>query len=228
MSGNLTDFSWIQPLELMIITGLVLGLTGKVRLKPMRLLMLLALIHGALSHARNEQLLGIVGVLVLAEPLGVSLGRGRAVPLGTGWRRIATGAVLLAAMALVVRMTLPLTPERTGAAFAATIANIPESLRAQPVLNDYSLGGKLIFQGVRPFIDSRADLYGDAFLSRYRKITWPERDALDSALAEFHIAWTIFPSGHRISLLMDHEPGWHRVTEADGLVIYARDTAAAR
>jgi hypothetical protein len=223
-----TDFSWIQPLELMIIAGLVLGLTGKVRLPPIRLLMLLGLIHGALTHARNEQLLGIVGVLILAEPLGASLGRGCAVTLGAAWRHLATGAAVLAAMALAVRVAVPLGPERTGADFAATMARVPASLRAKPVLNDYSLGGKLIFQNMRPFIDSRADLYGDAFLSRYRRITWPEQDALESALSEYAIAWTIFPSTQRVVWMLDHEPGWRRLFEADGVVVHVRDTEVAR
>jgi hypothetical protein len=223
-----TDFSWIQPLEMMIVAGLVLGLTGKVRLPPIRLLMLLGLIHGSLTHARNEQLLGIVGVLMLAEPLGASLGRGSAAKLGAAWRHLATGAAVLAAIALAVRVATPLGPERTGADFAATMARVPASLRAQPVLNDYSLGGKLIFQNMRPFIDSRADLYGDAFLSRYRRITWPEQDALESALSEYGIAWTIFPSSQLIVWMMDHEPGWHRLLAADGVVIHVRDTEAAR
>jgi hypothetical protein len=223
-----TDFSWIQPLELMIIAGLVLGLTGMVRLPPIRLLMLLGLIHGALTHARNEQLLGIAGVLILAEPLGVSLGRGCAVKLGAAWRHLAIGTALVAVIALVVRGAVPLGPDRTGADFAATMDHVPAPLRAKPVLNDYSLGGKLIFQNMRPFIDSRADLYGDAFLSRFRRIIWPEHDALESALSQYGIAWTIFPSTQRIVWMMDHEPGWHRLIEVDGLVIHVRDTEAAR
>jgi hypothetical protein len=223
-----TDFSWTQPLELIILGGLALGLTGKIRLPPLRLLMLLALIHGALSHARNEQLLGIVGVLVLVEPLGLCLGRGEAKPLSGLWRNAATGAVLLATVALVVRIVVPPGPERTGASFAAVLDNVPPSLRAKPVLNDYSLGGALIFQGVRPFIDSRADLYGDAFLSRYRQIVAPERDALESALRQYGIVWTIFPVSSRTSLLLDQEPGWHRVVVADGLVIYARAEESPR
>jgi hypothetical protein len=223
-----TDFSWIQPMELVIVGGLFLGLTGMVRLPPIRLLMLLALIHGTLTHARNDQLLGIVGMLVLAEPLGASLGRGPAATMGTAWQRLATGAALLAALALAVRVALPLGPERTGAAFAATLASIPAPLREQPMLNDYSLGGKLIFQGLRPFIDSRADLYGDAFLSRYRRIITPEREALEQALSEYGIAWTIFPKGQPILLLMDQEPGWRRLIEVDGLVIHVREDPSAR
>ena len=223
-----TDFSRVQPLELMILAGLALGLAGKVRLPPIRLLMLLGLIHGALSHGRNEQLLGIVGVLILAEPLGASLGRGHAAPLHIGWHRAVAGVALIAAIGLVVRLAMPLNPERTGAAFAATIDRVPADLRLKPVLNGYSLGGELIFLGLRPFIDSRADLYGDAFLSQYHRITWPDRDALDRALAEYGIAWTIFPSGERIVPLLDQEPGWRRLLEEDGMVIHVRDDPVAR
>jgi len=223
-----TDFSQVQPLELILFAGLALGLTGKVRLPPVRLLILLGLIHGALLHARNEQLLGIVGVLILAEPLGRSLGRGRAQELGPPWRLGAFGAVMVAAIALALRIAVPLSPERTGAAFAAALELVPAELRGQPVLNEYGLGGELIFDGVRTFIDSRADLYGDAFLSRYRSIVAPDRGALDRALSEYGIAWTIFPVGDRIITLLDQEPGWRRLIEADGVVVHAREDRLPR
>ena len=221
-----TDFGRVQPLELMILAGLALGLSGKVTLPPVRLLMLLGLIHGALAHGRNEQLLGLVGVLILAEPLGAALARGHAEPLTSRWRGIAAGATGLAVIALIGRLILPLDPDRTGAAFAAALDHVPSDVRTQPVLNDYSLGGSLIFLGVRPFIDSRADLYGDAFLTQYRAIVAPDLDELEKALAYFHIAWTIFPSGHRINPLLDRMPGWRRLIEADGVVIHLRQDPA--
>ena len=195
---------------------------------PVRLLIVLVLIHAALTHARNEQLLGIVGALVLAEPLGISLGRGHATVLGRRWRPLMTGTALLAGVALAIRILVPLSPERTEAAFSATLEAVPPSLRAKPVLNEYGLGGQLIFQGVRPFIDSRADLYGDAFLAQYRRIASPEQEALDRALSEYGIAWTIFPAGHRIIPLLDQEPGWRRLIERDGLVIHMRDDSLPR
>jgi hypothetical protein len=221
-----TDFGRFQPLEVIILAGLALGLSGSVRLPPMRLLILLGLIHGALSHGRNEQLLGLIGAFILAEPIGASLGRGRAENLRSLGRNLAAGAALIVAVALIARIVLPLSPERTGAAFAATLEHVPPELRARPVLNDYGLGGQLIFQGVRPFIDSRADLYGDEFLSRYRRITQPDRITLERALSEFGIAWTIFPAGHRILPMLDEGPGWRRLVEADGVVIHARVSPA--
>jgi hypothetical protein len=217
-----TDFSRIQPLELIILGFLALGLTGTITLPPMRLAMFLGLIHGALAHARNEQLLGIVGVLILAEPLGSGLGRGGAATLGLVWRWTAVAAAGLATTAFLLRVALPMAPERTGAAFAATLEMVPATLRARPVLNDYSLGGKLIFQGVRPFVDSRADLYGDPFLTEYRRVTAPNQETLDHVLADFDIAWTIFPPDAPIVAVLDQRPGWIRLLAANGVVIHAR------
>ena len=191
-------------------------------------MMLLALIHGALSHSRHEQLLGIVGVLILAEPLGNSLARGRAAALGAGWRHLAAGAALIAFAAFAGRVALPLGPERTGAAFAATLDRVPPSLRAQPVLNEYSLGGELIFNNVRPFIDGRTDLYGDSFVARYGKIATLDRGELDRALSRYGIAWSIFPSAHPIVQMLDREPGWRRLVEGAGIVVQVRQDQLAR
>jgi hypothetical protein len=123
---------------------------------------------------------------------------------------------------------LPLGPARSGAAFADALAQVPPALRARPVLNDYGTGGALIFNGVRPFIDGRADLYGDAFIARYVAITAPNHAALTRTIAEYGIAWTIFPATAPIVQLLDLEPGWHRLAEADGFVIHARDAPTAR
>ncbi len=223
-----TDFSSIQPLEVIILAALALGFSGKVRLPPIRLLLLLALIHGALSHSRHEQLLGIVGVLILAEPLGASLARGSAEILGATWRRLAAGAALIALVALAGRIALPLSPERSGAAFAATLDSAPPSLRVQPVLNEYGIGGQLVFNHVSPFIDGRTDLYGDAFLVRYNRMAAFDHAELERTLSEYRIAWSIFPSGHPIVRMLDREPGWRRLTEGAGVVIQVRQDQLAR
>jgi hypothetical protein len=218
------DFGHVGPLELTILGGLALGLSGKVRLPPIRLLMLLGLVHAALAHARNESLLGIVGALIVAEPLGACLmPRVAATPRAPRHALVAAAAALLAVGALAGRIALPLPPERTGARFAAMLDRVPPSLRARPVLNDYTLGGSLIFAGVSPFIDSRADLFGDAFLRNYQEIVLPDRAALDHALAAYGIAWTIFPAHRPIVALLDQEPGWRRLVEADGLVVHVAE-----
>jgi hypothetical protein len=221
-----THFDRVPLLELMILACLALGLTGTLRLPPIRLVLLLGLIHAALSHVRNEQLVGLIGVLILAEPMGEALAAGPAAALGQAWRRLAAATTLLALLAFGARLIVPLDPELTGEAFAATLGHVPAALRTQPVLNEYSLGGRLIFQGVRPFIDSRADLFGDAFLNRYRALISPSQDELDRILAEYGVAWTIFPSSLSIVALMDREEGWRRLYEGEGIVVHARNGSA--
>jgi hypothetical protein len=273
------DFSHLQPLELTLLALLALGLSGRLCLPPLRLLMLLGLVHGALAHARNGQLLGLVGAVILAEALGACLRRGHAadgvagpahaepraatalaapahavLPAAapsfaapsfavraaasiaakappTARRRLRAATMAaggLAIAALGARFALPLPPARTGAAFAATLAQLPAALRAAPVLNAYELGGALIFNGVRPFIDSRADLYGDDFLARYHRIVAPDRAALETTLARYRIAWTIFPAADPVVALLDQEPGWHRLLTRDGVAVQVRDSVVPR
>jgi hypothetical protein len=164
----------------------------------------------------------IVGALILAEPIGARLDRGAAEPFDPSWRHLSAGVIVFALAALVLRFTLPLSPDRSSMAIAAALDTVPPPLRTQPVLNEYDLGGQLIFAGVRPFIDSRADLYGDAFLTRYHRIATGDRAEWDRTLSAQHIAWTIFPAGHPIVAVPDERPGWRRLVEADGIVIHVR------
>ena len=220
-------FRPLAALELIILAGLVLGLSGKVaaaadppadaaRPDPRRFGARAE--RAASRHRRRPDPGRTAWRGIGARPRGA---------IGRTMARLASGAIGLAAIALAGRLILPLDEQRTGAAFAATIDRVPEAVRAQPVLNEYGLGGQLIFQGVRPFIDSRADLYGDAFLTRYRAIASGTPDALASALAEYRIAWTIFPAGHRVNDALDQLPGWQRRIEADGLVVHIHQDATA-
>jgi hypothetical protein len=94
-----SDFSKLQPLELVILGSLALGLSGRVRLPAIRLIMFLGLVHLALIHARNQQVLGIVGALILAEPTGESLSRGRAQAPRRVWGGLSVGCSATALMA---------------------------------------------------------------------------------------------------------------------------------
>ena len=116
-----------------------------------------------------------------------------------------------AAVALVLagaRLALPIVRHDTASSPIAALAATPPALRAEPVLNGYGFGGYLIGAGVRPFVDGRADMYGDAFLDLYGKIAAGDRAAFDEALARWPIAWTIFAPSEPIVAVMDREPGW--------------------
>ena len=220
-----SDFSAFRPLELTILLLLGAGLLGRLTVPPLRLLMLLGLVHQALRHWRHDQLLGLLGALLLAEAIGRL-----APPEPTRrppWAVLPAGAALLAAIALTVRFALPLDRE-PGAGVLATLAALPAGLREQPVLNDYGFGAYLIAHGERPFIDSRADLYGGAFLGRFRAITELKPGALAAALDEFHVAWTIFPPDAPILLSLDQQPGWHRLRTDPAAVVHVRDDMPSR
>lgn len=221
------DFSAPRPLELTILILLGAGLTGRLTVPPVRLAMLLGLIHMALGHWRHGQLVGLIGSLLLAESIGRMTG-------GVAWSNqresgpwrnaLPAGAVLLACAALAVRFAVPLDAP-PGAAVLAALDRVPASLRARPVLNDYGFGAYLIAHGDRPFIDSRADMYGDEFLGQFRAIAALTPGALADTLDRYRIVWTIFPPDSPVLLAMDQRKGWHRLDVGPAATVYVRDDA---
>jgi hypothetical protein len=110
----------------------------------------------------------------------------------------------------------------------AALDRLPAELRARPVLNDYGYGAYLITPGDRPFIDSRADLYGDGLLGRFREVTELKPGALAAALRDYQVAWTIFPPDAPVLLALDRQPGWHRLPVAAAVVVHVRDDAVPK
>jgi hypothetical protein len=140
---------------------------------------------------------------------------------GQPWLAIvaAAGLVLLT----VTRLAMPAVRNDDPVTPATALAHVPRFVRETPVLNDYSFGGWLIWNGVKPFIDSRADLYGDIFLRNYADIITPDKDALASTLAYYHVRWTIFSAGAPVVKLMDTTPGWHRFYTDKLAVVHVHD-----
>ncbi len=214
-----TDFGTLQPLELVLAAGLYVALTRGARLPPVRILMLLGLLHLALSHTRHQALAGMIAPLLLAGPIGAALPLPRPGRARAGW---ALGGAAAAAGMLVLRLTMPAAPGGNSAVPSAALAHVPPPLAAQPVFNDYGFGGYLISVGIRPFIDGRADLYGPAFLRDYAAATAPNHAVLERLLAAYGIQWTLLPPGSPAAELLDLMPGWCRL-HADGVaVVHAR------
>jgi hypothetical protein len=223
-----TNFAKFQPLELVLLFCVALGLLGRLKVPQFRLLLFLGLIHEALTHVRHNQMLGIVGSLLLAESIGWMAPIADRAKTATASRFVTwqmRGLAACVVVAVVVRLALPLAEQRADYGLNATLEKLPPALRMAPVLNEYAFGARLIGAGIRPFVDSRADLYGDAFLERYFAIINLQKDALPETLANFHIAWTIFSPEAPINLWLDHQPGWHRLLSDSIAVVYARDEA---
>jgi hypothetical protein len=135
----------------------------------------------------------------------------------------ALAAALLLALGLILRLAIPAPRGEDAVSPQAALAHVPGFVRQTPVLNDYAYGGYLIWNGVRPFIDSRADLYGDVFLSNYAALAAPDKDALASTLAYYHVRWTIFRADAPVVKLLDAMPGWHRLYGDNAAVVHMHD-----
>jgi len=107
----------------------------------------------------------------------------------------------------------------------AALAHLPRGLAARPGLNSYGFGGWLIFTGHRVFIDGRADMYGDAFVRRYLAIWGGQPGALDGALAQYGVDWTLLEPGEPLAKAMDGRPGWRRIYADRYAVLHVREAA---
>ena len=126
--------------------------------------------------------------------------------------RIAAGAAVAIAGLLLLRASLPLEPIDNGAYPKAAMAALPADLRAANGLNDYSFGGPLIQSGIRPYIDGRSDMYGDAFFADYQQILNGDRGAFERAATRFDLRYTMLaPRYGKLIERLDSDPAWQRI-----------------
>jgi hypothetical protein len=214
-----TDFSTLSPFAIALLASLYVFGSGKITVPPIRLLLVVGLVAVALMHSRHQMLLGIVAPMLLAPSLAKAAPARdeKAQPL------FAALAIILLAVAAVSRLMLPITRGDDRVTPASALAHVPRFVRDMPVLNDYAFGGYLIFNGVKPFVDSRADLYGDIFLRNYAVMMSPDQDALASTMTFHHVRWTIFPREAAVVKLLDAMPGWRRHYADKLAVVHVRD-----
>jgi hypothetical protein len=178
----------------------------------------LLLFHMTLQHMRQEIILAVVGPLLLAEPLGRALAPERAAAaVAFAWpplRRIVVPASLAVVPFVVLAAWRLATPEARidrDTVPVTALAHVPASVRATPVFNDYSFGGWLIFNRVRPFIDGRADMYGDDFVKLYLDVDSAKPRIVDATFRRYGVAWTILSPASPLVAQVDAMPGWRRI-----------------
>lgn len=184
-----------------------------------RLLLLLMLLGFAFMQVRHQEWFIIVAALVL-PPLFGSKGWTTAPP--------AWPVGLIAVLTVAARAILPIVPEEDIANPRHLIAAVPESLRLQPVLNGYSFGGPLILAGIRPYIDGRAEMYGDEFFADYQDILGGDTTRFDRAVKRYDIRWTMLPLGSgRLTKAIESSGKWRRIYSNQVGVIDVRVSAEA-
>jgi hypothetical protein len=226
------DFSRIGPMEIALLALIAFALTRPFAAPQIRVALLILLIAMALAHARHQLLLGILAPMLLARPIANAIGQ----PPGRDARPvapIALAATLMACLTLsAARLAAPVERVDGPTAPISALKAVPAALRAKPVLNGYAFGGYLIFSHVRPFIDGRADMYGDAMLGLYAKLEAGDPATIERTLKRYNIAWTIFAPDAEIVAMLDREPGWRRLYADAYAVVHVRggasDAAASR
>ncbi len=170
-------------------------------------------------------------VLALTSTMGCLFFAATAPLLGAGaqadenlkqpWRPLAA-LVLLALIATAVRIVVPVERHDDAATPQTALAQVPATIKRQPVFNDAAFGGFLIFSDVRPFLDSRP-LYFESFRNRYAAIAAP--GLLASTLTRYHVRWTILAPDNPTVKLMDGMTGWHRLYADQWAVVHVRNDA---
>jgi hypothetical protein len=90
-------------------------------------------------------------------------------------------------------------------------------LRAQPVIDDADFGDYLLFAGVKPFVDGRADMWGADFLATDDAIQKAVQPTTDDTLAHDGVTWALLRPSRALVAALESE-GW-RLAYADRFAI---------
>ena len=180
-----------------------------------RLLLIAALAWLAFAHARHQPLFAITSILVLCFTLPPRPQRAfDRVSLSL----LAVGLVVIA----VVRLSLPMAKADSPTDPVTAISRVSDRLGDQPVLNSYGFGGPLIRNGIAPFIDGRADMYGDRFIIEHQAMVDGDSAKFERARRRWNISWTILAPEARLVAVLDRDLRWRRIYSDRWAVVHAR------
>lgn len=196
-------------------------LVRRPRIPLPRLLLIAALFYLALTHARHQALFGIVSLLLVSSSLRKDGTQGReATPAQSAYPATVIIALLLAVS--VIRLSVVIPHSDSPVYPGKAIASVPAPLRSQPVLNAYDFGGALILNGIAPFIDGRADMYGDEHTANAHAIERGDARRVAAAVQRWNIRWAILHPTEGLVAVLDRSPGWRRIYADEYAVVYAR------
>jgi hypothetical protein len=222
-----TDFSQLQPFTFVLLAALYFAVTRGVKIQPLRALSVLVLLFMALQHQRHQIVFALAAPLLVVEQMSPAEPNFRSSERSAQIAGIFASLAILAVIVLAwLRIFIPASRVDSPVAPIAALQHVPPELRAEHVLNDYSFGGYLIFEGVRPFVDSRVELYGDQLLARYARIIEADPSEVRATLRAYDIRWTILGRHSPTVQVMDTLPGWHRFYSDDFAVVHIRDKYA--
>jgi hypothetical protein len=228
MEWKPADFGSLGPFEVCLLLAIGLALWRGFTLPPLRIVLLVGLLHMALAQGRAAEILALLAPLLLAAPLAKQFG-------GTGVANsaappmrgvlVAGVAVALVAGTFVYASVHRFEPHSRGSPVAAVAAL--KKLNLARVFNDYDFGGYLIANGVAPFIDGRTELYGEKFFVDHNAASGlMEPENLFRLLDQYKIEATLMRTQSAATKLLDHVDGWQKVYADDIATIHLRTPGA--
>lgn len=219
--GKITEWraTTVQDDKLFLICVSLLWLLVAVRRRRIhfaRIALLGGMTAMAIIHARHQMPLVIVSSLIAAPLFRRDEIKRRPLPFASWWAVLGAVALLAAQAATHFRL-------RDNWAFPmAAIAKVPANIRSQPVFNSYAFGGPLILAGVRPYIDGRTDMYGDAFTLAYVAALRGSVATFRELDREWHFGWAILAPDDQLTLILDRSPEWRRLYADRWAIVYVR------
>ena len=221
------DFSQFGALEGCILALIGGALYRGITLPPFRILFVLGLLHMALVHVRNIELLALLAPLAVVGPLSVQLGQASSTRAGVSRISIAASAVVVmiaAAAAATLAAYRPFEPPVQQSPAGAL--RVLKDKKAERIFNDVMFGGYLIWNRMPVFIDGRAELYGETFGMNFRTARNLQDVGLLLSLLETHrIDATLLPPSAAAVGLLDRLDGWQRVYADENAVVHTRKAA---
>ena len=191
-----------SPVFFLVLTAIMATLLWRRVQVPLgRLLLLLLLLAMALAHVRHQSLFMIVAACILP-------------PLWNTKPTSAPAPAWLLAFSvpfLALRAMFPLSLPESSTNPRSLIAAIPPELRSRPVFNEYTFGGPLILAGIKPYIDGRAEIYGDAFVNDYRNIMDGDMRAFRRTAQRYGICWIMVQPSSRLLQRLESSGGSRRI-----------------
>jgi hypothetical protein len=219
-----TDFGSVNGFEVTIL-GLIAGaLYWGIRLRLPRIALALGLLHMALSHVRNQEILLLLLPLVLLAPVTAQLGIEVRRPARRMTGPIAAAAVLTAVFGVGTLLSAADASIQPPAFQTPTAAvDILAARNAKRVFHDAQFGGYLIWRDIPVFLDGRAELYGEKFvMDYYHALFLEDVNVLLRILKDDQIDAVLLRPDTPASLLLDHLDGWKRVYADQDAVVHVR------
>jgi uncharacterized membrane protein (UPF0136 family) len=215
------DFSSFGRLEACIFALIAGALYSGVRLSPPRIVLVLGLLHMALSHVRNAEIFALLTPLVVVTPLSSQFGL-EAARLVRITLPIATAlAAILGVSTWAFAANYKFSPPAIQSPAAAV--DVLKARNPKRILNDLPFGGYLISRQLPVFIDGRAELYGEQFeMAYYRALQLKDVDLFLNMLKSYDIDAVLLTPETPAARLLDHLEGWQRVYSDETAVVHVR------